>query len=119
MSELLTLISGRGMSSVSDKWLQNILILMVNPFGSRSVIVPFCRAFLGFKSAYSEGADNPALIPESNLALQIIPASMIARKEGIITRGLEFQTLVRTLYDRCGVMAHLQTESPKPAVLHY
>jgi hypothetical protein len=89
---------------------------MLNPFGNKSVIVPFCRAFLSFKSAFSEGADNPALIPESNLALQIIPASMIAKKEGILTRGLEFQALVRALYDRCGVMAHLQTESPKPAV---
>ena len=92
------------------------MILMINPFASRSVLVPFCRSFLSFKSAYIEGADNPALIPESNLALQIIPASMIVQKEGIITRGLEFQALIRTLYDRCGVMEHLQTENPKPTV---
>ena len=88
---------------------------MVNPFPSQSVIIPFCRAFMSFKSAYSEGADNPALIPESNLALQIIPASLIANTEGVITRGTEFPTLIRALYDRCGVMAHAQTEN-KPTV---
>jgi MID domain of medPIWI len=95
----------RGISSASDKWLENVLIIMVNPFCNQSIIIPFCRAFLNFKSTYHQVADNPALVPDSNLALQILPASLLATKEGIITQGLQFQLLVRTLYDRCTVSA--------------
>ena len=88
---------------------------MVNPFTTGSAVIPLCRAFLSFKSTYFEGADNPSLIPASNVALQIVPVGMVAKKEGVIMRGLEFQSFLRGLYDRCDVM-DTPSKSTKPAV---
>src|SRR5947207_29545 len=113
------LTSGRGLATLKDNWLKNILILMVNPFANGSAVVPLCRAFLSFKSAYFEGADNPSLIPESNVALQIVPVGMVAKKEGVVMRGLEFQAFLRGLYDRCEVMENTQATNTKTAVLTY
>jgi hypothetical protein len=112
----LLLTSGRGLATLKDSWLKNILILMVNPFTNGSVVIPLCRAFLSFKSTYFEGADNPALIPASNVALQIVPVGMVAKKEGVVMRGLEFQSFLRGLYDRCEVMEKTPAKVTKPAV---
>jgi hypothetical protein len=111
------LILGRGLSTLPNTWLTNILILMVNPFSYGSAIIPLCRAFLSFKSAFFEGVDNPALIPSSNVALQILPVSMVARKEGVLMRGLEFHSFLRCLYDRCEVMENTVVTNAKPTVI--
>ena len=110
------LISGRGLSTLQNTWLKNILVLIVNPFTNVSAIIPLCRAFLNFKSTYFEGTDSPALIPASNVALQIVPVGMVAKKEGIVVRGLEFQAFLRGLYDRCEVTENNNAHNPKPAV---
>lgn len=60
--------------------------------------------------------DNPALIPSSNVALQIVPVDLVARKEGVVMRGLEFHSFLRVLYDRCEVMENTVSTNPKPAV---
>lgn len=90
---------------------------MINPFTNGSAVIPLCRAFLSFKTAYFKGVDNPALIPASNVALQIVPVGMVARKEGVLMRGLEFQAFLRGLYDRCEVMENTAATNTKPAVL--
>jgi hypothetical protein len=90
---------------------------MVNPFANGSAVIPLCRAFLSFKSAYIEGVDNPSLIPASNVALQLVPVGMVARKEGVVMRGLEFQSFLRGLYDRCEVMENTVATNPKLAVI--
>ena len=87
-----------------NSWLKNIVLLVVNPFPSGSALIPLCRAFLSFKNAFFEGMDNPALVPPSNVALQLVPVSMVAQKEGVVIRGLEFHSFLRRLYDRCEVM---------------
>ena len=89
---------------------------MVNPFSSSSAVISLCKAFLSFKSAYAEVLDNPALIPSSNVALQIVPVDLVARKEGVVMRGLEFHSFLRVLYDRCEVMENTVSTNPKPAV---
>src|SRR5271170_7343881 len=114
--DLSLLILGRELSTLPNSWLKNILLLMVNPFTSGSAVIPLCRAFLSFKSAYFEGVDNPALIPASNVALQIVPVGMVARKEGVLMRGLEFHSFLRGLYDRCEVMENSAVTNTKPAV---
>jgi len=116
-SSSMGLISGRGLSTLPNTWLTNILILMVNPFSNGSAIIPLCRAFLSFKSAFFEGVDNPALIPSSNVALQIVPVSMVARKESVLMRGLEFHSFLRCLYDRCEVMENTVVTNAKPTVI--
>jgi hypothetical protein len=111
------LISGRELSGQQNTWLTNILILIVNPFKNGAAVIPLCRAFLSFKSTYFEGVDNPSLIPASNVALQILPADMVATKEGLIMRGLEFTTFVRRLYDKCQVMeTNTSKTNAKPPV---
>ena len=90
---------------------------MVNPFSNGSAIIPLCRAFLSFKSAFFEGVDNPALIPSSNVALQIVPVSVVAKKEGVVMRGLEFHSFLRCLYDRCEVMENTNITNAKLTVL--
>jgi hypothetical protein len=112
----ILLISGRGLSTLQNTWLKNILVLIVNPFMNVSAIIPLCRAFLNFKSTYFEGTDSPALIPECNVALQIVPVGMVAKKEGIVVRGLEFQAFLRGLYDRCEATENSNANSAKPAV---
>jgi hypothetical protein len=99
-----------------NSWLKNILVLIVNPFSIGSAVVPLCKAFLGFKNAYFAGVDNPATIPTSHVALQIVPVKMIAGKEGLLMRGLEFQSFMRRLYDLCEVMESTTTTNPKPTV---
>jgi hypothetical protein len=95
------------------------MLLVVNPFSSGSAIIPLCRAFLTFKSAYFEGVDKPSLIPASNVALQIVPVGLVARKEGVVMRGLEFPAFLRRLYDRCEVMENTATTNSKPLVRIY
>lgn len=92
---------------------------MVNPFSNGSAVIPLCRAFLSFKSAFYQGVDNPSLIPASNVALQIVPVGMVARQEGVVMRGLEFYSFLRRLYDRCDLMentGNTGTTNPKLTV---
>jgi len=110
------LMIAHGLSKFPNTWLKNILVLMVNPFSNGSAVIPLCRAFLGFKTAYFAGVDNPATVPTSHVALQIVPVKMIASKEGILMRGLEFQSFMRRLYDLCEVMEATPTTNPKPTV---
>ena len=96
-----------------NSWLKNIVLLVVNPFASGSAVIPLCRAFLSFKTAFFEGVDNPSLVPPSNVALQIVPVAMVVQKEGVVMRGLEFHSFLRGLYDRCEVMENtVATVSP-------
>ena len=93
------------------------MILIVNPFAGGSAIIPLCRAFLSFRSVYFEGVDNPALIPSNNVALQIMPVSMVAQREGVVMRGSDFHTFLRRLYDRCEVMENAPSTTTKTVVL--
>lgn len=61
-------------------------------------------------------SDNPSLIPASNVALQIVPVSMVAQKEGVVMRGPDFHTFLRSLYDRCEVMENTAATATKTAV---
>jgi len=110
------LTSGRGLSTLPNTWLKNILLLVVNPFPSASAVIPLCRAFLTFKAAYFEGVDKPSLIPASNVALQIVPVGLVTRKEGVVMRGLEFPAFLRRLYDRCEVMENTTVTNTYPIV---
>ena len=116
---MVKLTSGRGCSKLPNAWLKNILILIINPFSNGAAVIPLCRAFLSFKATFFQGVDNPSLIPASNVALQIVPVGMVARKEGVVMRGLEFHSFLRRLYDRCEVMespGNTGTTNPKLAV---
>ena len=104
------------MSKLPNTWLKNILVLIVNPFAGGSAIIPLCRAFLSFRSVYFEGVDNPSLIPSNNVALQIMPVSMVAQKEGVVMRGPDFHSFLRRLYDRCEVMENAQETTTKTVV---
>lgn len=88
----------------------------MNPFAGGAAVIPLCRAFLSFKSLYFEVVDNPALIPANNVALQILPVSMVAQKEGIVMRSAGFHTFLRRLYDRCEVMENTPATTTKTAV---
>ncbi|EWC46908.1 hypothetical protein DRE_03920 [Drechslerella stenobrocha 248] len=92
---------GETLVEIEDE-LQNVVLLVVNPFDAPSSILDICVAFHMLKRAYVNAFNSSIRTYPNNIILQIVPINNVAARDGIAVRS-HSQSIrcALEIYERC------------------
>ncbi|KAJ6261171.1 Mediator of RNA polymerase II transcription subunit [Drechslerella dactyloides] len=92
---------GETLVEIEDE-LQNVVLMIVNPFSAPSAVLDICAAFHILKKTYAAALNSSIRVYPNNIILQIVPISHLAAQDGIVVQSHN-QSIrcALEIYERC------------------